>query len=125
MVKVKSAQVSVETVHFIEYLFMNAPTIFVVCFSFVFCVLSCFCFLIRSRGPGYLFALFSNVLGPLGSLFAALGALLAALGRLLGAFWVPFGRSWPPLGRSWALLGSSWEALGRSWVDLGATCKNH
>ena len=81
--------------------------------------------MIRLRGPRYLFALFSGVLGPLGSLFAALRALLAALGCLLGALWPLLGLSWPPLGRSWALLGGSWEALGRSWGDLGATCKNH
>ena len=37
--------------------------------------------LLRLHGPRYLCAFFLDVLGPLGSFFAALGALLAALGR--------------------------------------------
>ena len=65
--------------------------------------------LLRLHGPRFLFALFSGVLGPLGSLFAALGALLGALGPLLG-------RSWATLG---TLLGALGTLLGRSWHSCG------
>ena len=68
--------------------------------------------LLRLHGPRFLFALFSGVLGPLGSLFAALGPLL-------GGSWPLWGGSWAALGRSWALLGASWAPLGRSWDDPG------
>ena len=80
--------------------------------------------LLRLHGPRYLFAFFSGVLGPLGSLFAALGALLAALGRLLGAFGNLLGTSWSLLGASWGVLGRTWAVLGRSWNDMQKSSKN-
>ena len=66
--------------------------------------------LLRLHGPRYLFAFFLDVLGPLGSLFAALGALLAALGR-----------SWAALGRTWVALNRSYAALGPLLADFHET----
>ena len=82
---------------------------------------ACTALVIFSLSFRYLFALFSSVLGPLGSLSAALGPLSAALGRS----WAPFGCPLAALGRSWGALGTLLAALGRSWGDLGTTCKNH
>ena len=94
--------------------------------SYRFVLFSAACFactalVIFSLSFRYLFALFSSVLGPLGSLSAALGPLSAALGRS----WAPFGCPLAALGRSWGALGTLLAALGRSWGDLGTTCKNH